>query len=94
MLRSEALRMIAQYSGKLESYMIVMTDDGVDYPCLSEQVLWGAVRNAIGMPSRWPDTGSEGKAMRWLGYIQGICAACGLYTLDELKEHSKNRFVP
>lgn len=33
--------------------------------------------------------GRREKAMRWLGFIQGVFWAEGVYTLDELKEHSK-----
>lgn len=29
------------------------------------------------------------KAHRWLGFIQGVLWLCGVYTLDELKEHSR-----
>jgi len=29
------------------------------------------------------------KAMRWLGYIQGVCNAIGIYSCDELRDHSR-----
>lgn len=29
------------------------------------------------------------KAMRWLGYIQGVCNAFGLYSCNELRDHSR-----
>lgn len=29
------------------------------------------------------------KAHRWLGYVQGTLHACGVFTLDELKGHSR-----
>ena len=51
------------------------------------------LREAVGMSERFPVGGSEGKAMRWLGYIQGILRATGFYSLEELKEHSKNGTV-
>ena len=37
---------------------------------------------------------SEGKVMRWLGFIQGTWVTCGIYTLDDVKAHSRNRKVP
>jgi hypothetical protein len=37
---------------------------------------------------RWPEDGSEQKAMRWLGFVQGVAYARGLFTLEEIKEHS------
>ncbi len=38
---------------------------------------------------RWPEDGSEKKAMRWLGFIQGALYAHRVFTLTELKEHSR-----
>jgi len=29
------------------------------------------------------------KAMRWLGFVQGCLWACGIFSLDELKNHSR-----
>lgn len=29
------------------------------------------------------------KAHRWLGYVQGIFHALGLWSLDQLREHSR-----
>ena len=31
-----------------------------------------------------------GKAMRWLGFVQGVLAAKGLFTVAELRTHSKS----
>jgi hypothetical protein len=35
------------------------------------------------------DDGSEKKAMRWLGFIQGAVYARGYFTLEQIKEHSQ-----
>ncbi len=32
--------------------------------------------------------GKVEKAMRWLGYVQGVLVARGLFTLSQVKEHS------
>jgi hypothetical protein len=37
---------------------------------------------------RWPADGSEKKAMRWLGFAQGVAWSNNIYTLIELKSHS------
>jgi hypothetical protein len=42
---------------------------------------------------RWPEDGSERKAMRWLGFMQGIMYARGFFTLEELKDHSRGGTV-
>ena len=46
-----------------------------------------------GLRDRFPEDGSEGKAMRWLGFMQGFLYQKRICTLDELKEHSKTRHV-
>ena len=46
-----------------------------------------------GMRARFPGGGSEAKAMRWLGYAQGIAVGCGAYSLDEVKAHSRDGVV-
>lgn len=42
-----------------------------------------------GISSRFPVEGSINKAMRWLGFCQGVALAIEAYTLPELKEHSR-----
>jgi len=32
--------------------------------------------------------GQVEKAMRWLGFIQGVFFSAGIYTIDELRNHS------
>lgn len=38
--------------------------------------------------SRFPEDGSEKKAMRWLGFMQGVLYEKERFTLDEIKKHS------
>lgn len=45
------------------------------------------------MPMRIQASENTDKVMRWLGYMQGVLHATGVYTLDQLKEHSKRRSV-
>ena len=33
--------------------------------------------------------GDVDKAMRWLGFIQGVLLAVGYFTLEQIKEHSR-----
>lgn len=61
----------------------------------SEMASWGCRdRVVIDMYSRFPDDGSQNKAMRWLGFLQGCAYALGAFSLDELKEHSRKGSVP
>lgn len=50
-----------------------------------------ALENAREMWNRFPVTGTAAKAMRWLGYMQGVCVASGVFSLEQVKEHEKNR---
>jgi hypothetical protein len=38
--------------------------------------------------------GQVDKAMRWLGFIQGVLCARGVFTLDELRAHSRGDAPP
>jgi len=38
------------------------------------------------------DEGHAEKSMRWLGFIQGVLWARGMYTLDDLKNHNRPRY--
>ena len=51
------------------------------------------LEDAKGMAARWPAGGSKAKAMRWLGYMQGVLVCAGYYDLDEVKEHSRRKYV-
>lgn len=42
---------------------------------------------------RLVDDGQVEKAMRWLGFLQGILWSIGLFTLSELKEHCRPKSV-
>ncbi|HUO75735.1 MAG TPA: hypothetical protein VMU12_02375 [Candidatus Paceibacterota bacterium] len=37
---------------------------------------------------RFAREGRMDKAFRWLGFVQGCLWACGIYTVQELKEHN------
>tara|TARA_Y100000034_G_C6870091_1_gene397104 strand:+ start:983 stop:1264 length:282 start_codon:yes stop_codon:yes gene_type:complete len=36
------------------------------------------------------EEGKIDKAMRWLGFIQGVLCQSGIYTIEELKSHNKD----
>ena len=39
------------------------------------------------MLSQIPDLRDEGKVNRWLGFVQGVLSALGMYTVDEMRKH-------
>lgn len=47
----------------------------------------------FGIAHRFPSDGSEAKSMRWLGFCQGVLCARGVFTLDDLKQHSMTRSI-
>jgi len=78
MTKVEALRLLCQYCFVLST----------------KETLGDVVRDAAGMCERFPlDGGDITKAMRWLGYIQGVCVCAGVYSLAQVKMHSKRKYV-
>jgi hypothetical protein len=51
------------------------------------------VAHIAGMRSRFPSDGSEKKAMRWLGWVQGVLVAKGFFSLEDVKKHSREKKV-
>lgn len=45
------------------------------------------------LDARFPDDGSEKKAMRWLGFMQGALYMKGIFSLEDLKDHSRTKKV-
>lgn len=46
-----------------------------------------------GIGHRFPINGSVNKAMRWLGFCQGVLLERRVFTLEETKEHSRRGYV-
>lgn len=57
------------------------------------EAAWRALTSGLGKPPQPADVVEAlkplEKAMRWLAYIQGACHAFGLYSCDELRDHSR-----
>lgn len=62
------------------------------YQEVSENIQWATESLEIlyGMADRFPSDGSRAKAMRWLGFAQGVLVSNRVYTLEQVKEHSKD----
>ena len=85
MTKGEALELMRQYSV---------------YVAENTEALVGSARSTftitkrthlLSMPLRFPENGSERKAMRWLGFMQGALWMVGAFSMAELKEHSRQR---
>lgn len=64
-----------------------------EYATLCQGMNNPIAKDAAGMPDRFPDDGSVRKAMRWLGYIQGVVVTLGAFKVGDVKEHSKRGYV-
>ena len=84
MTRDEALDLLGEYSEIAEHLLPASRG------CHHESAMLG---HLAGMRDRFPADGSERKAMRWVGYMQGALVTTGVFTLDEVKEHSRRKRV-
>ena len=64
-----------------------------EYSAICQGLNHPIAKDAAGMPDRFPKDGSERKAMRWLGYIQGVVVTLGAFKVGEVKEHSRRGYV-
>jgi hypothetical protein len=65
----------------LAEYAAVFKEAGEDDKTITE------------IAQRFPEEGSEAKAMRWLGFMQGIVYDRKLCTLEQIKAHSMKQEV-
>lgn len=56
-----------------------------DHALIERHIMW-----MIAEALTWKEERKE-KAMRWLGFIQGVLFTKGYYTIKELKEHSQTK---
>jgi hypothetical protein len=49
------------------------------------------VRTMLPRVKNFVTEGRLDKAFRWLGFIQGVLWAQGIYSIDEMKTHNKSR---
>lgn len=88
MTKEEALDLLDEYCAILHNHL-----EGPRPGILSPRRGDAALEDAVGMRERFPEDASEKKAMRWLGFMQGILVATEFFTKDEVKAHSKNKKV-
>lgn len=96
--RNDAHKLIRQYAGTINTILDVVPQgtNGPERAPASVAVCHSDEReklaHIIDMAERCGEHG-ERKMMRWLGYIQGVLVAFDIYTLEQVKEHSKARRV-
>lgn len=87
MTKQEAVQLMRDYAAVLKEWWTHPFTPASD----THMIL--TLTHIIEMPARFPEDGSEDKAMRWLGWIQGALCAFGIYTLEEVKEHVRTKHV-
>lgn len=81
MTRTEALDLLQQYSVYIRTHCSHVT---------RENTILDRVADA---PRRFPKSGSKAKAMRWLGWAQGVLEASGVFAPQDIENHSRTRIV-
>lgn len=82
MTRQRALGLLEEYGRYAKSVKWRISNN-------INETQWKAFLEVQDVRKRFPDDGSTDKAMRWLGWVQGVMQACGVFTLEELKDHSR-----
>ena len=57
--------------------------------CAGAGTHYGHLAWMCGRAAAMPAAGEADKAMRWLGYVQGVLVARGAFTLDQVRAHSR-----
>lgn len=92
MTKDQALGLLYRYS--LDAAHVVGNQIRASIPDRAPMIVNPILVDLANMRGRWPEDGSERKAMRWLGYAQGVLVATGVYSLEEVKEHSRKAGNP
>ena len=86
-------KVLQMYDEKLNSFEAIKNKSGnlgslshIRWMCL-DMLQWEYMPIEEGQPT-W--THIWEKAMRWLGFIQGVLFAKGVYTIDEMREHNRD----
>jgi len=82
MKKKTAIKLIRKYSEDFERWRGLFESEGWDEE---------DIQVATSLIERWEQLepeGSKSKAMRWLGFAQGLAFGIGLYTLEALKQDS------
>jgi hypothetical protein len=82
---------IKVYRRKLTQYNIKPQDYPPEVPLA---VRTRGLQHCMGMLDKMEEFIRQGridKSFRWLGFVQGVLWSYGIYTLEELKNHSRTR---
>jgi hypothetical protein len=84
---------VLQLSGSaeeiLEGYLVSDGEDPVYQVLLGEDFRETSLRHALWMCKKIPELAAD-KQNRWLGFVQGILWANGVFTIGEMRGHNRS----
>jgi hypothetical protein len=100
-MTSEKLRSVFKfYEEHIREYHPELSPTQMDDDCtriksphISDDMYWGHMLFMTVQGQKFVDLGKIEKAMRWLGFLQGILWEDDHFTLDDLKNHSRPDLV-
>ena len=78
-----------KYDRELEKEEIPIAEHPHDIVCMMRRAALAHLRTMFPKMVQFVSEDKIEKAMRWLGFVQGVLWVCGVYTLDQLKADNR-----
>lgn len=78
-----------RYDRELEKEEIPVAEHPHDIVCMMRRAALAHLRTMFPKMVQFVSEDKIEKAMRWLGFVQGVLWVCGVYTLEQLKADNR-----
>lgn len=78
-----------RYDRELEKEEILVAEHPHDIICMMRRAALAHLRTMFPKMVQFVSEDKIEKAMRWLGFVQGVLWVCGVYTLEQLKADNR-----
>ncbi|HPL01420.1 MAG TPA: hypothetical protein PLE96_00535 [bacterium] len=78
-----------KYDRELEKEEIPIAEHPHDIVCMMRRAALAHLRTMFPKMVQFVSEDKIEKAMRWLGFVQGVLWVCGVYTLEQLKADNR-----
>ncbi len=78
-----------RYDRELEKEEIPIAEHPHDIVCMMRRAALAHLRTMFPKMVQFVSEDKIEKAMRWLGFVQGVLWVCGVYTLEQLKADNR-----
>lgn len=85
--------MLTEYCEVAAQEKRFLEEDALYSSLFSPAVYLDPLNTLLGMGGRFPEDGDEAKAMRWLGFAQGVLYARKIFSLEDVKNHTRRKYV-